>query len=150
MRAFRTDAHLLQCQTDLPADILPPVLRSNIHISCFIVGDLCRLVLFIKLKQIEFLFRAEGKGISCPPRIFHRPFEQTAGIAFEGCTVRIGYAGEHPNDFSMLRTPRKDHQRVRIRVKQKIALCFIAKACDGGCIECNTIFKGARQLLRHD
>ena len=54
MGGFRLNSHLLQAQTDLPADILPPIQRRYVKITALIPGFPGRTPLLIGLEEIEF------------------------------------------------------------------------------------------------
>ena len=59
VRAFRENSHLLQCQTDLTADILSFIIRRNVHIACLIIGSQCCLTVFIQPKKVKLDFGAK-------------------------------------------------------------------------------------------
>ena len=148
--ALRLNAHLLQDQAYLPADVFAPVLGGNVHIARLIVGLRGGSARLVQMEQIEFLFRAETEGVTRPRRVGDSLFQQAPGIAFKGPPVGIGDAGEHTHDLSVLRPPGQQRQRFRVRVQQQIRPGLAVEAGNGRGVECNAVFKCTGQFLGHD
>ena len=150
MRAFRTDPHLFQHQTDLTADILALILRRYVHIARFIIRETGRAAVIIQLEEIKFHLCAEDERrvqILC---VADSAFQQSARIALKGSLIRISDVAEHPHHSSMLRPPRQDQQRVRIGMQQEIRMGFITKTVNGRRIESNAAGKCSGELSGHD
>ena len=144
--AFRQDSHLLQSQADFPAHVFPLVLRSNVHISGIVIGNLCCFAGFIQPEQIEFHLRAEGEADALFFG-FRKDFtEKRSGVRFHHPAVRIRNGTEHAHDLPMFRPPRKKRQSGGIRMEQKIGMYFPAEARDGGGVYGNAVCKRALQL----
>ena len=103
--AFRPDAHALQRQADLPADILPLVCRGNVHVTGMVIGNFGRLAVLVPLEQIKLHLCSEGKGQPGLFCILYRFLQQTPGIRSDHGAVRLGHGAEHPHHPPMFRPP---------------------------------------------
>ena len=145
-RAFRLNAHLFQRQTDFPADILSLVLRSHVHIARPVIGNFCRLSVFVQFQQIKLHFRAEIKSVTLSFRVPDRLFQNPAGIRLKRRAVCMGNVAEHMGHPSMLGPPGKLHQRRRVRMQQKVRIR--AEAVNGRGVNRNAPRKGSCQFPR--
>ena len=148
--AFGLNAHLLQHQADLPADVLAPVVGSDVHVAGLVVGDGGVSAVLVQLKQIEFHFGAEGKVVASGVRIGHRLFQDAAGVPLEGAAIGMENIAEHPHHLALLGPPRQLYQRGRVRPQQQVGACLTAEALDGGGVDGDAVFKSAAQLTGHN
>ena len=148
--ALRLDAHLLQHQADLPADMLSLVVGGDIHVAGLVVGDGGGPAVFIELEEIEFHLRAEGEVAALGGGIGHGFFQDAAGVPLEGPAIGVENIAEHPHDLALLRPPRKLDQRGRVRPQQQVGTGLAAKAINGRGVDGDAVFKGAAQLAGHD
>ena len=150
MGGFRPDAHTLQGQADLTADILAFVLRCDVHIAGIVIGLFGRCAVFIQFEQIELHFRAEGEGVAGSFRVVDRLLQQGTDITFKGGAVRIGDGAEHSGHLAVFRPPGKDGEGIGVRVQKQIRAGLIAEAGDGRSVDGNATGEGPIQLRRHN
>ena len=81
--ALGENAHLGQGEADLPTDVLPLVVGGNVHVARPVIGDLGGFPVPVPLEQIEFLLRAEEKGIPLFLRL-GRPIPQQGPVNVAG------------------------------------------------------------------
>ena len=146
--ALRADPHLLQGQTDLPPDVLPPVLGRDVHVARPIVGDFRGPSVLVRAEEVKGLLQAEEEG---EPRLLRFPCrrsEQAPGVRGMGRPVRLRHGRIHPHHPAVLRTPGKDRQRRGIGAQGQTGFPF--KTADGGGIKRNPPVEGPLQLVGHD
>ena len=76
VRAFGHDAHLLERQAYLAADILALIQRRDIHIASVIVGNSGSVSVFISLEKIELHLGLEVEAIALLAGIFYSAAQQ--------------------------------------------------------------------------
>ena len=127
MRAFGMNAHLLQIKADFPSDILTLIQWRNITIAGLIIGNRCRLSVFISLKQVKLAFRACHNLHSLPAYLLHHTFQQRACIQSICTPIRITYLTIHSDNTPNLRTPWKNGQCGDIRKQKQIGGMLLCK-----------------------
>ena len=150
VRAFRPDAHALQRQAGLPADILPLVCRGNVHVTGTVIGNFGGLAVLVQPEQIEFHLCSEGKGQSGLFGVLYRFFQQAPGVRADDGAVWLGHGAEHPHHPSMLRPPGQHTEGGRVRAQQQIRVDLPAEAGNGGAVDGDTVLEGPVQFLRHN
>ena len=148
--AFRPDAHALQRQADLPADVLPLISRGNIHISGVVIGDAGGLAVLIPAEQVKLHLRAEGERQPRRLCILHSLFQQAPGIRLDDLTAGTADCAEHPHHAAMLRPPRKHAEGTGIGMQQQIGVNLAAEAGDGGAVNGDAIAERPIQFRGHD
>ena len=148
--AFGENTHLLKGKADFPADIFPSVVGGDIHIGGLVIRSFGGLSVFIQMKKIEFLLRAEVEMITALCRVRNRPFEKASGIAFKRSSVRIRDIRKHPDNLSVFRSPGEEGEGIGLRVKEQIAVLLVAESGDGGSVEGDSVFESPGKLARHD
>ena len=150
VRAFRLNPHLFESEADFTPHILSAVIRSNIHVTCVVVGNLRGSPVLIQLKEIEFLFRTEAVLIACFLRVRNGFLQKRPRVARKRRSVRPGNRSKHLHDTAMLRSPRKRCKRLRLRMQEQIASRLISEARDSGCVDGNSLRKSSSQFIRHN
>ena len=147
---LRLDAHLLQGQTDLPAQIFAFIFRCDVQIARFVAGNLRGEAAFVGLENVELHFRSDVEGKADLFRLFHGPCEQGAGVRFERRAIRVGDAAEHAHDFARLRPPGQPAEGGGVWLEEQIRLYAVVKPGDGRCVHRNAPGEGPAQLRRLD
>ena len=104
--AFGLNAHSLKRQTNLTADVLPLIVRGNVHIACVVIGNLCRFSVLIAGEKIKFHFGTEGEADALFLCVFNRIFEYRPCVRDERSAVKVSDGAEHSDNSAMLRAPR--------------------------------------------
>ena len=147
---LRLNTHPLQCQADLPADILTFIIGRYVHIGRLIIGNMGGFTVFVLLEQVEFQFRAEEKGIACRGSVRNRLFQNASGVVDENLAGLVGDGAEHSDNASMLRAPGQYRDGRGIRAQKQVGMHLIAKALDGGSVNGDSVREGALQLVGHN
>ena len=105
--ALRADAHLLQRQANLSADVFPSVVRSDIHIARVVVRLPGGLTMLIRLEEIEFHLSAKGKAVSRRLGVLHSHLQKMTGVGLKYPAVRPCDVTEHPYHPAVFRPPGK-------------------------------------------
>ena len=150
MAGLRADTHPLQGQTDLPADILAFVLGGNIHVAGMVIGNFNGFAVVIQPEQVELQLRTDGKHVTGPGRVLHRPLQNAAGIMDKQYSVLIRNGAVHPHHPAAFRPPGQHRQRGGVGMQEQIRMHLIPEPGNGGGIDGNAVFKGPFQLMGHD
>lgn len=144
VRTFRADSHLFQRKADFPPDVFAAVIGKKIHISGSVVGTVCRLAVFVQLKEVKLLLRSEIKAITSCLCIADSFLQQAPRIAGKDTAVGIRDIAKHAHNPAMLRPPGKRRQSFRIRMEKKIRMRFISKTGDRGSVQNAIPYANAR------
>ena len=150
VRGFRLNAHPLQRQADLPADIFTSVLRRDIHIGGLIIRNVRDLAVFVQPEQVEFQLGAEGEGVARLRGVGNGLLENAPGIVGKGRAVRMGDGAEHPHHAPVLRPPWQQGNGGSVGMEKQVGIHLVAEARDGGSVDGNAVLEGAFQLVGHD
>ena len=129
--ALRPDAHLLQRQADLAADVLAAVLGGYVHVARVVVGDAGRLAVLVALEDVKLHLGAEGKAVARVLGPLHGAAQQRAGVRLKGAAVGILYVAEEPDDLAVFGPPGQLCKRARVGVQEHIRAHLAAEARDG-------------------
>ena len=144
--AFGGDAHLLQCQTDLPPDVLPPVGRGHVQVPRPVVGGEGGTSRLVGGKEVELALYPHPHPIAPVPERPGRLRQDAAAIPGEvlpGGGAQVTVKARHP---PLGRAPGKQCQGVRIREEEQVGTGQLAKAGDGGGVKRHSPEKGPLQL----
>ena len=150
MGAFGLNVHFLQCQADFPADVFPLVQGRHIHIARLILGLERHLAVFVRLKEIEFIFRAQPEEIAQAAGLLHLAAQDGAAVSVKGLSLGGQAVAHHAGHTAGLRPPGQKRQRVRVRLEKQLAAVHIAKALDRRRVKGYPPVKGTGQLGGHD
>ena len=148
--ALREDAHPLQRQANLTANVFALVLRGHVHVSRLIERFLRGLALLVELEEVEFHFRAEAERIALRRGFLRRRAQQRPAVPVKGCAVGADDVAEHVGHTAALGPPGQLLQRVGVGAQEEVGALVHIKAADGRGVERNAVFKGAGQLPGHD
>ena len=148
--ALRENAHALQRQADLPADVLSFVLRRHVHIARLVEGFLGGLALLVQTEKVKLHLRTEAEFITLCRGVRHGPAQKGAGVSVKGRAVRVDDVAEHMRHPPALGAPGQLLQRVGVGAQEKVAALVHVKAADGGGVKGDAVVEGAGQLPRHD
>ncbi len=150
VRGFRLDAHFLERQADLTADVFRLVQRCDVEIFAVVVRDGGRVPGLVHLEQVELAGGAHRDRIARLARALERLTQHMAAVTLERAAVRILDVAVEADDAALRRAPRQNGQRGRIGEEQQIAVVHVQKAAQRGGVEVDAVLKGAHQLGRHD
>ena len=122
MRAFHHKAHFLQRQHDIPSCVLSQIQRAHVKISRLLMADRRRLRVVVQMEEEKFALRPHLKGIPHFRRFLQRPLQDISGISLKRTPVRADDVADQTRHLSLLRSPRKDLQRIRIRFQVQIRI----------------------------
>ena len=148
--AFRDNAHALQGQADLPADILPLVLRGHVHIARMVKGLSGGVAVGIGFKEVKFKFRPDLYGKTQLPGFPDGLAQQGPAVQGEGAAVGVADLAEHPHHLPPAGPPGQHRQGGGDGKQEQIRFRRVAEACHGRGIKGNALRKRTLQLLGHD
>ena len=148
--ALRGNAHALQHQADLPADVLPLVLRGYVHIARMVKGLGGGVSVGIGLKKVELKFRADLHGDPLAFCLPHRIRQQSPAVHGVGPPIGIADIAKHPHHLAPAGPPGKIRQGFRDGEQEQVRLLHPAEAPHSGAIKGNALGERAFELLGHD
>ena len=148
--AFGQDPHALQSQADLPADVLPLVLRGHIHVARMVEGLGGGVAVHIGFEEVEFEFRPDLHGKPQVLGLPDGPAQQGPAVQGEGPPIGIADLAEHPDHLPPAGPPGHQGQGGGNGEEKQVRLHHAAEAPDGGGIKGNALGESALELLGHD
>ena len=148
--AFRDDAHVFQCQANIPADVLALVQRRHVHVAGAVLRVQGNIPRVVGLEKVELVLRADLERQPQRFRLFDLLAEDTPAIPGKERTVRQEAVAHHAGDAPRLRTPRQEGDGLRVRAQEQLAMADIAEALDRRRIEGDAAAECPVELRGHD
>ncbi len=135
------EAHLLDGQADVAADVLAGVQRRYVEIAAKVDGDAGGAAPVVVLKQIELALGTHVAGKAQFAELAAHLAQEAAAVAAEGDVVRLFHVAEELHHPALSRAPGQDGHGGQVRPEQQVALLHVHEARDGAAVEADAIFQ---------
>ena len=148
--ALGVEAHLLQSQADIAADVLAFVERGRLEVTAFVEGDAGRLSVLVPLEEVKLAFGSDGKGVAQLLRLGFGVLEQAAAVAGKAAAVGVLDVAEHADGPSLGGPPGHDGDGGGVGFEKKVRLVGVEESPDGRSVEADAIPERPLKLLAGD
>ena len=148
VRVLDGDAHFLEGEDGLAAQVNGLVVRDEVEIAAVIQ----HFRLALAALEVEVLqLGADIEGVTKLRSLRELALEDIARIGGAGLALGGDDVAEHPRDrTALLRPPRQQRERARIRHGDHVALVNPGEALDGRSVKTHALFQSLLQLADGD
>ena len=146
MAVLGLQAHLLDGQADVAAQVLALVQRRDVKIAAVVQRNMRRIAAFVRLEQIKLALAAHVDGQAHGAGALDHALQVAAAVALKGLAVGQGDAAVHAHDAALGGAPGQHGGGVRVGPEDEVALLDVHEPGDGRAVEADALLERAGQL----